>query len=130
MSRHLLLTDKNAKVQLEDILKIVRVFYTQKLDDILGKIELSDWRQRLREPLTVSEHALSDNSKSCALGERMKKEGRTLDRVKDLTTEAVKLGFDFATAVKRRDSSTALEILEQIERLPTIWRNQQDFSIK
>ena len=129
MPRHLLPTDKNTKVQLDDILKIVRVFHTQKLDDILGKIELSDWRQRLREPLTASEHALSDNWKSCALGERMKKEGRDLDRVKDLTPEAVKLGFDFATAVKRRDSSAALEILEQIERLPTIWRNQQDFSI-
>jgi len=127
LPRHLLPTDKNTKVQLEDILKIVRVFHTQKLDDILGRIELSDWRQRLREPLTVSEHMLSDNWKSCALGERMKKEGRDLDRVKDLTPEAVKLGFDFATAVKRRDSSAALEILEQIERLPTIWRNQQDF---
>jgi len=127
LPRHLLLADKNTKVQLDDILKIVRVFHTQKLDDILGKIELSDWRQRLREPLTVSEHALSDNWKSCALGERMKKEGRDLDRVKDLTPEAVKLGFDFATAVKRRNSSAALKILEQIERLPTIWRNQQDF---
>lgn len=127
MPRHLLLADKNTKVQLDNILKIVRVFHTQKLDGILDKIELSDWRQRLREPLTVSEHALSDNWKSCALGERMKKEGRDLDRVKDLTPEAVKLGFDFATAVKKRDSSVALEILEQIERLPTIWRNQQDF---
>jgi len=106
----------------------VRVFHTQKLDDILGRIELSDWRQRLREPLTVSEHMLSDNWKSCALGERMKKEGRDLDRVKDLTPEAVKLGFDFATAVKRRDSSAALEILEQIERLPTIWCNRQIFN--
>lgn len=127
LPRHLLLADKNTKVQLDNILKIVRVFHTQKLDGILDKIELSDWRQRLREPLTVSEHALSDNWKSCALGERMKKEGRDLDRVKDLTPEAVKLGFDFATAVKKRDSSVALEILEQIERLPTIWRNQQDF---
>ena len=98
----------------------MRVFHTQKLDDILGKIELSDWRQRLREPLTVSEHTLSDNWKSCALGERMKKEGRDLDLVKDLTLEAVKLGFDFATAVKTRESSAALDILEQIERLPTI----------
>lgn len=31
----------------------------------------------------------------------MKKEGRDLDRVKDLTPEAIKLGFDFATAVKK-----------------------------
>jgi hypothetical protein len=45
----------------------------------------------------------------------MKKEGRDLDRVKNLTPDAVKLGFDFAISVKKRDSSTALEILEQIE---------------
>ena len=105
----------------------MRVFYTQKLDDLLGKMELSDWRQRLREPLTSAEHAMSDNWKFCALGERMKKEGRDIDRVKDLTPEAVKLGFEFSTAVKRRDSTAALEILEKIEQLPTIWRNQQDF---
>ena len=105
----------------------MRVFNTQKLDDILGRIELSDWRQRLRKPLTSRGYTLSDNWKSCALGERMKKEGRELDKVKDLTPEAVKLGFEFATAVKRRDSTIALEILEKIEKLPTIWRNHLDF---
>jgi hypothetical protein len=72
-------------------------------------------------------NTFSDNWKSCALGERMKKEGRDLDRVKDLIPEAVKLGFDFTTAIKRRDSSAELEILEQIEKLPTIWCNPQDF---
>lgn len=100
----------------------MRVFYTQKLEEILGKIELSDWRQKLREPLTTHHETLSDNWKFCALGERMKREGRDLDKVKDLTPEAVKLGFDFATAIKRRDSTAALDILEQIEQLPTIWR--------
>ncbi len=105
----------------------MRVFYTQKLDDVLSKIELSDWRQRLREPLTKREQGLSDDWKSCALGERMKKEGRDLYKVKDLTPDAIKLGFEFASAIKRRDSSSALEILEKIERLPTIWRTQQDF---
>lgn len=101
----------------------MRVFYTQKLENILEKIELSDWRQRLQEPLTCNEQSLSDNWKFCALGERMRKEGRDLDKVKDLTPEAIKLGFGFATAVKHRDSITALEILEQIEKLPSIWRN-------
>ncbi len=105
------------------MLKNMRVFYTQKLESILEKIELSDWRQRLQEPLTCNEQSLSDNWKFCALGERMRKEGRDLDKVKDLTPEAIKLGFGFATAVKRRDSTIALEILEQIEKLPSIWRN-------
>jgi len=101
----------------------VRVFYTPKLENILEKIELTDWRQKLREPLTHNEQSLSDNWKYCALGERIKREGRDLDKVKDLNPEAIKLGFAFATAVKRRDSTAALEILEQIEKLPSVWRN-------
>ena len=104
----------------------MRVFYTQKLENILEKIELSDWRQRLQEPLTYNEQSMSDNWKYCALGERIKKEGRDLHKVKDLTPEAIKLGFDFATAVKRRDSTTALTILEQIEKLPSIWSNNAE----
>ncbi|HJT09337.1 MAG TPA: hypothetical protein VJ771_00975 [Candidatus Nitrosotalea sp.] len=106
----------------------MRVFFTQNLESILERIELHDWRQRLREPLTYREQSLSDNWKYCALGERIKKEGRDLDKVKDLTPEAIKLGFSFATAVKRRDSTTALEILEQIEKLPSIWRNTAEIS--
>ncbi|MGI0047797.1 MAG: hypothetical protein ACREBB_11525 [Nitrosotalea sp.] len=82
----------------------MRVFHTLKLERLLEKMELSDWRQRLRQPLTCDEQSLSDNWKSCALGERIQKEGRYLDKVKDLTPEAIKLGFAFATAVKRRDS--------------------------
>ncbi len=101
----------------------MRVFYTPKLENILEKIELTDWRQKLREPLTHNEQSLSDNWKYCALGERIKREGRDLDKVKDLNPEAIKLGFAFATAVKRRDSTAALEILEQIEKLPSVWRN-------
>jgi hypothetical protein len=101
----------------------MRVFYTQNLESILEIIELNDWRQRLREPLTCQEQSLSDNWKYCALGERIKREGRALDKVKDLTPDAIKLGFSFATAIKRRDSTAALEILEQIEKLPSIWRN-------
>jgi hypothetical protein len=103
----------------------MRVFYTQKLDDVLGRIELADWRQRLQRPLGTMEHTLSDNWKSCALGERMRREGQGYRQSKgSKPPEAVKLGFDFATAVKKRDNSAALEILEQIEKLSTIWRNQ------
>lgn len=102
----------------------MRVFYTQKLENVLEKIDLTDWRRRLHEPLTHSEQALSDNWKYCALGERMQKEGRDLEKVKDLHPEAIRLGFAFATAIKRRDSASALELLAQIEKLPTIWRSE------
>ena len=72
----------------------MRVFHTPKLENLLERIDLSDWRQRLREPLTYSEQTLSDNWKFCALGERIRREGRDLERVKDLSPEAIKLGFD------------------------------------
>ncbi len=88
----------------------------------MEKMVPTDWRQKLSEPLTHHEVTLSDNWKSCALGERIKKEGRDITKVKDLTPDAVKLGFEFAAAIKCRDSTAALDILEQIERLPTIWR--------
>ena len=100
----------------------MRVYYTQKHENILELVELRDWRQKLSQPLTHNEQSLSDNWKSCALGERIKKEGRDLESVKDLTPDAIKLGFEFASAIKRRDSTMALEILERIERLPSIWR--------
>ena len=55
----------------------MRVFHTAKLENILEKIELAGWRQKLSEPLTHNEQAMSDNWKFCALGERIKKKGET-----------------------------------------------------
>ncbi|MHB8546273.1 MAG: hypothetical protein ACYDAJ_05865 [Nitrosotalea sp.] len=101
----------------------MRVFYTQKLDNLLGTIDLTDWRWSLLTPLHVQNILYLIIGSPNALGERLKKEGRDFDKVEDLTPEATNLGFDFATSVKRRYGSTALEILEQIERLPTTWRN-------
>jgi len=66
----------------------MRIFYTQKLENILERIELADWRQKLREPITYGHQTLSDNWKSCALGERIRKEGRDLSKVKDPVPEA------------------------------------------
>jgi len=62
----------------------MRIFYTQKLENILEKIELADWRQKLRELITYGHQTLSDNWKSCALGERIRKKRRDLSKVKDL----------------------------------------------
>jgi len=47
-------------------------------------------------------------------------EGKDLTKVKDLTPEAIKLGFEFAAAIKHGDGTRALDILAQIERLLTI----------
>ena len=58
----------------------------------------------------------------CALGERIKIEGKDLENLKDLSPEAIKLGYDFSVAIQEKDNHKALEIIEQIEKLPTIWR--------
>lgn len=78
----------------------------------------------LREQLTQSHQDLSDNWKTCALGERIRLEGRDLTNLKDLSPEAIKLGYDFSVALQERNNDLALEIIEKIEKLPTIWRNE------
>ena len=102
---------------------MVRVFYTQKTEQILQKMELSKWRERIHEDLTQKHQELSDNWKTCAIGERIKLEGRDLKSLKDLSPDAIKLGYDFSVAMQERDNQKAIETLTKIERLPTIWRD-------
>jgi hypothetical protein len=87
-------------------------------------MELTEWRKMVQEQLTQKHQDLSDNWKTCALGERVRVEGRDLKNLKDLSPEAIKLGYDFSVALQERNNDLALEIIEKIERLPTIWRNE------
>ena len=83
-----------------------------------------EWRNMVKESLDEKHQNLSDNWLSCALGERMKLEGRFLKNIKDLSPEAIKLGYDFSIAMQERDNVSALRIINEIESLPTIWRNE------
>ena len=103
---------------------MVRVFYSQKTEQLIKKMELADWREKIQGQLTHEHQELSDNWKMCALGERIKIEGRDLDNVKDLSPEAIKLGYDFSVAMQEHSNESALRIIEQIEKLPTIWRKE------
>ena len=103
---------------------MVRVFYSQKTEQLIQKIELKNWRNKIQDQLTQEHQELSDNWKMCALGERIKIEGRDLENIKDLSPEAIKLGYDFSVAIQERNNDRALEIIEEIEKLPTIWRNE------
>ena len=47
-----------------------------------------------------------------------------MKNVKDLTPEAIKLGYDFSIAIQESNNDMALQIIERIEKLPTIWRNE------
>lgn len=102
---------------------MVRVFYSQKTEQIIKKIELTHWRKRLQEQLNHEHQELSDNWKKCALGERIRIEGNDLQNINELTPEARLLGYDFSVAIQNRDNDTALEIIEKIEKLSTIWRD-------
>ena len=102
----------------------MRVFYSQKMELLIKKFDLTDWRKKVKENLSKQNQELSDNWLNCAIGERMRIEGRFLENVKDLTPEAIKLGYDFSIAVDERDNDQALQIIEKIEKLPTIWRDE------
>ena len=102
----------------------MRLYYSQKTDNVLRKFELLEWRNMVKESLDEKHQNLSDNWLSCALGERMKLEGRFLKNIKDLSPEAINLGYDFSIAMQERDNVSALRIINEIESLPTIWRNE------
>ena len=102
----------------------MRVFYSQKTEDVIKKFELSSWRHKIEEKLDEEHQKLSDSWLSCALGERMELEGKFLKNVKDLTPDAIKLGYDFSVAMQEKDNDAALHIIEKIEKLPTIWRDE------
>ena len=103
---------------------MVRVYYTQKTEQILNKFELSHWRELVQEDLAQKHQDLSDNWKTCAIGERIRREGKDLKDLKDLSPDAIKLGYDFSVALQERDNQKAVEILTKIEQLPSIWRSE------
>lgn len=103
---------------------MVRVFYTQKTEQLLQKMELTQWRELVQRRLEQKHQDLSDNWKTCAIGERIRKEGASLKDIKDLSPEAIRLGYDFSVALQERDNQAALEILTKIENLQTIWRHE------
>ena len=102
----------------------MKLYYSQKTEKILQKFRLLQWRNRINKKLNEEHQNLSDNWLSCALGERMKLEGYALKNIKDLSPEAIKLGYDFSIAIQERDNQSALKIIEEIESLSTIWRNE------
>ena len=103
---------------------MVRVFYSQKTEQLLKKMELTQWREMTKQTLEQKHQDLSDNWKTCAIGERIRQEGADLKNIKDLSPDAIRLGYEFSVAMQQRDNQTAIEILTKIENLDTIWRNE------
>ncbi|WP_428324266.1 hypothetical protein [Nitrosopumilus sp.] len=103
---------------------MVRVFYSQKTEDLVEKMTLTNWRHHVQDELDQEHQDMSDNWKMCAIGERIKIEGKDLESIKDLSPEAIRLGYEFSVAMQEKDNQKALEIITKIEQLSTIWRNE------
>ncbi len=103
---------------------MVRVFFSQKTEKLIEKMTLTNWRSHVDGTLDYQHQQMSDNWKMCAIGERIKIEGRDLDSIKDLSPEAIQLGYDFSISMQEKDNEKALEIITKIEQLPTIWRDE------
>jgi len=50
-------------------------------------------------------------------------EERELKNMDELTPEARLLGYNFSVVIQNDNNDVAIEIIEKIEKLPTIWRN-------
>ena len=104
---------------------MVRVFYSQKTEDLIEKMTLTHWRRQVQNELGEEHQSMSDNWKMCAIGERIRIEGKDLESIKDLSPEAIQLGYDFSIAMQEKDNQKALEIITKIEQLPSIWRDEK-----
>ncbi len=51
---------------------MVRVFFSQKTEQLIKKLELTQWKKSLQEKINQKHQDLSDNWKMCAVGERIK----------------------------------------------------------
>ncbi len=86
-------------------------------------ILLDGWRRLLDQPLTDTHIGLAGHWEFCAMGERSKKEGKVLTRERELNLESRILGYDFYVSIRNGRIQRAFEVIEQIENIPTIWKN-------
>lgn len=94
------------------------------MNQLLQKPKLNQWRHLLQQPLMNTHKDMAKNWNTCAVGERIRREGRNFTKEKDLIPEAKVLGYDFYFAVYRKKNDRAIKILEIIESMSTIWRKR------
>ncbi len=66
---------------------------------------------------------MPDNRNMCDFVERIKIEEEELKNIDEITPATSLLGYDFSVAIQNADNDIAIEIIEKIEKLSTIWRN-------
>ena len=102
---------------------MVYVFYSQKTEQLINKIELIQWQNLLQAQINYEHQELSDNWEMCALGERIRIERNNLQNIDGLDPKARLLGYNFSTDIQDRDDDIEFEIIKKIEKFLTIWRN-------
>lgn len=87
--------------------------------------DLARWRTYLNGNIDSSHLILASDWRFCAIGERIEKDGDFLSTVEELSPEAKVLGIDFYLLLIKDDKKRAFEILEIIEKMPTIWKHKK-----
>ena len=99
---------------------MVRVFSSQTTEQLIKKLELTQWRKSLQEKINQNHQDMSDGWKMYAIEDRIKIIQREFKNIDDLTPKARLLRYDFSVATQNGNNDVAIEI---IGKLSTIRRN-------
>lgn len=99
---------------------MVRVFYSQKTEQMLKKMELMHWRELDEERIGQKHQKLSDDWKTRVIGKRILRAGRDIYKIKIPSSIAINHDYDFSDALQKKDSEKALEFIEEIEQLQSM----------
>jgi len=99
---------------------MVRVFSSQTTEQLIKKLELTQWRKSLQKKINQNHQDMSDGWKMYAIEDRIKIIQREFKNIDVLTPEARLLRYDFSVATQNSNNDVAIEI---IGKLSTIWRN-------
>ena len=110
-------------IDLEEIdVNRTKMIYKQTILKTKRHIRLNNWRSLLQEPLSEKHEDLSDNWNTCAIGEIIQSSRQNLKNIQDLNPESMLLGYDFFMAIKNKRKDIALDILQKLENVQTIWK--------
>ena len=99
---------------------MVKVFSSQTTEQLIKKLELTQWRKSLQEKINQNHQDMSDGWKMYSIEDRIKIIQREFKNIDDLTPETRLLRYDFSVATQNGNNDVAIEI---IGKLSTNWRN-------
>jgi hypothetical protein len=91
---------------------------------LIKRCPLSNWHILLDEPISDVQRKLADDWQTCAIGERICRDGLNFQTPEQLTFEAKLLGMDFAIAINKKNKKRAHKVLQMIESVPFVFKNK------